>query len=102
MSPRIAFVGMTHLGLVSATAIGAQGFDVLCCDPDEALIGRLRAGDLPVLEPDLAEMLAGNGARQHFSSDLADLASCDVVRSEERRVGNECVSQVRSRWSPDP
>src|SRR3546814_18894202 len=29
---------------------------------------------------------------------------CAVVpgRSEERRVGNECVSTVRSRWSPDP
>src|SRR3546814_11086599 len=23
------------------------------------------------------------------------------TRSEERRVGNECVSQCRSRWSPD-
>src|SRR3546814_17432803 len=23
-------------------------------------------------------------------------------RSEERRVGNECVSTCRSRWSPDP
>src|SRR3546814_20680030 len=29
---------------------------------------------------------------------------CDVAetaRSEERRVGNECVSTCRSRWSPD-
>src|SRR3546814_13709130 len=24
------------------------------------------------------------------------------VRSEERRVGKECVSTCRSRWSPDP
>src|SRR3546814_5107579 len=24
------------------------------------------------------------------------------IRSEERRVGKECVSQCRSRWSPDP
>src|SRR3546814_14297035 len=24
----------------------------------------------------------------------------DVFRSEERRVGNECVSTCRSRWSP--
>src|SRR3546814_4871165 len=26
--------------------------------------------------------------------------SRDVVRSEERRVGKECVSTCRSRWSP--
>src|SRR3546814_12060908 len=25
-----------------------------------------------------------------------------LERSEERRVGNECVSPCRSRWSPDP
>src|SRR3546814_17518385 len=25
-----------------------------------------------------------------------------VTRSEERRVGKECVSTCRSRWSPDP
>src|SRR3546814_15294522 len=25
-----------------------------------------------------------------------------IIRSEERRVGKECVSTCRSRWSPDP
>src|SRR3546814_3131887 len=30
---------------------------------------------------------------------IADLGA--VVRSEERRVGKECVSTCRSRWSPD-
>src|SRR3546814_19312212 len=28
-------------------------------------------------------------------------ASWDTGRSEERRVGKECVSKCRSRWSPD-
>ena len=28
------------------------------------------------------------------------LAGCDGVRSEERRVGKECTSWCRSRWSP--
>src|SRR3546814_4793842 len=27
--------------------------------------------------------------------------SCPRIRSEERRVGKECVSTCRSRWSPD-
>src|SRR3546814_14804881 len=35
---------------------------------------------------------------------LVRIALCDVVkeliRSEERRVGKECVSTCRSRWSP--
>src|SRR3546814_10233131 len=31
---------------------------------------------------------------------MGDLDSHDIVRSEERRVGKECVSTCRSRWSP--
>src|SRR3546814_7332462 len=30
------------------------------------------------------------------------LESTQVLRSDERRVGKECVSTCRSRWSPDP
>src|SRR3546814_12548011 len=30
-----------------------------------------------------------------------DLFGEGSIRSEERRVGKECVSQCRSRWSPD-
>src|SRR3546814_5761530 len=37
--------------------------------------------------------------------DLLDGDACDfdlVLRSEERRVGKECVSTCRSRWAPCP
>src|SRR3546814_16411159 len=33
-------------------------------------------------------------------SDLIDRSIGDQLRSEERRVGKECVSKYRSRWSP--
>src|SRR3546814_16457297 len=29
------------------------------------------------------------------------LIAAECIRSEERRVGKECVSTCRSRWSPD-
>src|SRR3546814_13653453 len=32
--------------------------------------------------------------------DEIELAQLDAIRSEERRVGKECVSTCRSRWSP--
>src|SRR3546814_18850480 len=32
----------------------------------------------------------------------AGLINGDCIRSEERRVGKECVSTCRSRWSPYP
>src|SRR3546814_8307277 len=46
----------------------------------------------------------GDHAIARLSSRLADAvdlpALLDQVRSEERRVGKECVSTCRSRWSP--
>src|SRR3546814_11574725 len=35
-----------------------------------------------------------------FSPDICGRVTPGPVRSEERRVGNECVSTCRSRWSP--
>src|SRR3546814_15004690 len=35
-----------------------------------------------------------------YASDRLRLSLCGSDRSEERRVGKECVSTCRSRWSP--
>src|SRR3546814_8189980 len=49
---------------------------------------------------------AGTGARRRGGravaggERVADLSPGDLARSEERRVGKECVSTCRSRWSP--
>src|SRR3546814_20254481 len=36
----------------------------------------------------------------HFQTVHKDVWDYDLGRSEERRVGKECVSTCRSRWSP--
>lgn len=77
--PVVGFAGMTHLGLVSASAVAARGFQTRCFDPDRGLIERLVQQDWPVLEPGLDELIRGNGARQTFTSARDDLSSCDVV-----------------------
>src|SRR5262245_46643182 len=77
--PVVGFAGMTHLGLVSASAVAARGFQTRCFDPDRGLIDRLVQQDWPVLEPGLDELIRGNGARQTFTGARDDLRSCDVV-----------------------
>src|SRR3546814_12666865 len=52
---------------------------------------RLR-GDLQRGNPAAADRIAGRVAKR--------LKLRTVERSEERRVGQECVSTVRSRWAP--
>ena len=77
--PVIGFAGMTHLGLVSASAVAGRGFEVVCFDADRALIDRLARQDWPVLEPGLDELIRGNGPRQRFTGARADIKRCDVV-----------------------
>src|SRR3974390_2895228 len=77
--PVVGFVGMTHLGIVSATAVAAKGFKVLCYDPDSQLIASLAKGSLPIVEPGLPELLASNGSNQRFSNQIGQLSDCDIV-----------------------
>jgi UDPglucose 6-dehydrogenase len=77
--PLVGFAGMTHLGLVSATAAAAKGLPTRCYDPNRDLIERLSNGELPVHEPDLASLQDANAGLQQFSADLDALRDCDVV-----------------------
>jgi UDPglucose 6-dehydrogenase len=75
----IGFAGMTHLGLVSAAAAAAKGFDVAAYDPDAARCDALTRGQLPVVEPGLAELLDTVRPRVRFTTDLAALGGCELI-----------------------
>jgi UDPglucose 6-dehydrogenase len=77
--PRVAYAGMTHLGLCSAIAAASKGFATLGFDTDAALAARLEPGNLPVVEPGLDDLLRANRARMTFSADPAQLHDCDLV-----------------------
>jgi UDPglucose 6-dehydrogenase len=79
MTIRVGFAGMTHLGINSAIATAAHGFEILGYDGDAALIARLKADDLPISEPGLMELVAANRSRIAYTSTLADLKACDIV-----------------------
>lgn len=77
--PVIGFAGMTHLGINSAAAALGHGFETVCFDPDQALIGRIKNDDLPVVEPGLPELLQANAGRATYTAELRELARCAVV-----------------------
>lgn len=78
-SPKIAFLGMTHLGICSAVAAASKGFDALGFDFDAGLIAAIDAGKLPVKEPELDELLRDNRSRIAFTTDAKRLAECDLI-----------------------
>lgn len=75
----VGFVGMTHLGLVSAAGVASKGFTTICYDRDHVLVARLQQGQLPVLEPGLDDLVKANGDLQRFVDRIDALADCDVV-----------------------
>lgn len=70
---------MTHLGLCSSIAAASKGVTALGFDGDAALVGRLNAGELPVLEPGLDDLLAMNRQRISFTADPKALGGCDLL-----------------------
>jgi UDPglucose 6-dehydrogenase len=66
----IAVIGAGYVGLVTAAGFAELGSDVWCVDIDADRIARLQAGEVPIYEPGLNDVLAAVGDRLHFSTEL--------------------------------
>jgi UDPglucose 6-dehydrogenase len=67
----IAVIGTGYVGLVTAAGFAELGNEVWCVDIDAEKIARLERGEVPIYEPGLAESIAANRGRLHFSTELA-------------------------------
>jgi UDPglucose 6-dehydrogenase len=68
----IAVVGSGYVGLVAAVCFSEIGHSVICVDNDEQKVATLRAGELPIHEDFLAELLARHrNSGLKFTTDLS-------------------------------
>jgi UDPglucose 6-dehydrogenase len=70
---KIAVVGTGYVGLVLGACLAENGNDVVCVDQDGAKIATLEAGEMPIFEPGLAELVRRNHGEERlsFTTDLS-------------------------------
>ena len=76
----IGVIGTGYVGLVTGACLSELGHRVVCVDTDELKIARLKAGEIPIYEPGLKELVATNVERRHlsFATGINEAATPDV------------------------
>jgi UDPglucose 6-dehydrogenase len=71
---RITVFGTGYVGLVQGSVLAEVGHDVLCVDVDARKVEGLKAGQVPIYEPGLEELVRKNHAegRLQFTTDAAE------------------------------
>jgi UDPglucose 6-dehydrogenase len=71
---RVAMIGTGYVGLVSGACIADFGHRVTCVDKDGTKISTLNAGEIPIFEPGLGDIVRSNVAegRLVFTTALAE------------------------------
>ena len=68
---KVTVFGIGYVGLVQAAVLAEVGHDVVCVDIDAAKIEALKAGHIPIFEPDLDVLVERNvkEGRLRFTTD---------------------------------
>jgi UDPglucose 6-dehydrogenase len=74
---KVSIIGTGYVGLVTGACLADVGNHVLCFDVDQRKIGMLRAGEIPIFEPGLKEVVRNNVAsgRLAFTTDAKESAT---------------------------
>ena len=78
---KVAVLGLWHLGTITAACVADAGVVTVGIDDDAKVIAKLAAGEPPLYEPGLAELVQQglSSGRLSFATDAAALADANIV-----------------------
>jgi UDPglucose 6-dehydrogenase len=70
----ISIIGSGYVGLVTGACFADVGHNVICVDNDSEKVKQLKAGEVPIYEPGLEEIIHRNvsARRLHFTGNIQD------------------------------
>lgn len=79
---KITVVGTGYVGLVTGACLADLGNDVVCLDIDLNKIETLKAGEMPIYEPGLKELVRRNvdSKRLRFTSNISDAVGHGIIQ----------------------
>ena len=86
---KISVIGSGYVGLVTGACLADCGNSVICVDIDQQKIDLLNAGDIPIHEPGLEELIKKNVAKVRLESNKSHknkLLQCQSATLERSGV----------------
>lgn len=99
----VVVIGTGYVGLVTGTCLADSGNDVTCVDIDASKIERLRAGDIPIYEPGLTDLVLRNvkSGRLKFTTNAGEVvpsAKC-VFIAVGTPQGDDGAANLSGLWA---
>jgi UDPglucose 6-dehydrogenase len=88
---RIAIIGTGYVGLTTAACLASLGHSVTAADVDAAKLDRLRRGEVDILEPGLADLVAEGLAAGRLRFVVGNAAAVRPAQEEPAEVVFLCV-----------
>jgi UDPglucose 6-dehydrogenase len=77
---RVAIIGTGYVGLTTGVCLAFVGHSVSCLDSDDSKIEALRAGEIPIYEPNLIDLLEEARPNLRFTNSYAEaIPGAEVV-----------------------
>lgn len=71
--PRISVIGLGKLGAPLAAVLASRGFTVIGLDVNKTFVDAMNAGKMPIMEPQLNELIAANRRRLSATMDVNEV-----------------------------